>query len=328
MTASLKEITEKLKQGGRMILTTHVNPDGDAIGATLGLYHGLKKLVPDGRIQSLRIVLQDKAPDTTRFLDGFDRIEQYREEERYPCDILVCLDSADLKRCGKTAALAENTYVVNIDHHITNPGYGRLNYVRDISSTSEIIYDLLKDAGISVDVAVGECLYTGLVNDTGNFSHDNVSPATFAMAADLIGAGVDNARVIREFLQKKSWGAVKLIGEAMFRMAYFPEERLAFFSLSYEEMRRLNGRKEDTESIVERLIEYEEALTALFLREEEDGSIKGSLRTKSVACDLSKIAVSFGGGGHKKAAGFSSKLKAGEILKKIRKILREIENYS
>jgi phosphoesterase RecJ-like protein len=324
---AMQRILKIIRASRRIIITTHVNPDGDAVGASLGLFLGIRKWASreEDWDPQIRIVLEDKAPDTTAFLPYYERLERWSSDEHYEGDLLICLDAADLKRLGKTAVLAEDHVVVNIDHHITNPGYGKYNYVKDISSTSEIIFRLLQSAGAPLDTEIGECLYTGLVNDTGNFSHDNVTKDTLYMAGTLVGIGVDNAKIIREFLENKSYGAIKLIGEALYYMQFYPEEKLAYYYLPYAEMIRHGGRKEDTESIVERLIEYNEAEAALFIREEETGLLKGSMRSKVDSVDVAKIAGCFGGGGHKKAAGFTAKGTADAVLAKVLRQLSENE---
>jgi phosphoesterase RecJ-like protein len=324
------DLLEKIKKSKNIIITSHINPDGDAIGASLALFLGLNKWQQEQKECDIRIriVLQDKNPDTTNFLPQITAVEIYQEKNSYKRDLFICVDSADLKRTGKTAVLAQGCFVVNIDHHSTNQLFGDFNYVQDASSSSEIIFHLLSDMGIQIDTEIGECLYTGLINDTGNFSHDNVSQKTFAMAGALLSAGVNNAKITQKFLQNKSFGAMKLIGEALTHMKFYPKEKLIYFYLPYTEMIRHQGRKEDTESIVERLIEYEGAEVSLFLREEEDGSIKGSMRSKTDAIVVSKIALTFGGGGHKKAAGFSSQSKAEEILENVQKKLQDHKKYS
>ncbi|MDR3258749.1 MAG: bifunctional oligoribonuclease/PAP phosphatase NrnA [Fusobacteriaceae bacterium] len=317
------DVLKKIKESENIIITSHVNPDGDAIGASLGLLLGLEKLFSDlNTTKHMRIVLQDKYPDTTNFLKYINKIEIYDENNKnYNCDLIIFVDSADIKRTGKIANLAKNVFTINFDHHITNPSFANLNYIKDISSTSEIIFKFLNFSEIEIDKDIAECLYTGLINDTGNFSHDNVTKDTFYMAGKLIEAGVNNSKIVSKFLKNKSYAAIKLIGESLFNMKFFKEKKLAYFYLPYEELQKYNGRKEDTENIVEKLIEYNEANVALFLREERDGVIKGSMRSKIDNIDVSQISGIFGGGGHKKAAGFSSSSTEKEILNEILKNL-------
>ena len=306
----IKEIIMKSKN---ILLTSHVNPDGDAIGSGLAFMRGVEKINPQCKI---RFVLQDKTPDRTKFLKLEKRAEIYNPNEKYEFDLAICVDSATLERTGTVKELIKDSYMINIDHHISNPKYADVNYVENVSSTSEIIYNFLKFLNIEIDIDMAEALYTGLVNDTGNFKHSNSTKYTFQMAGDLVDIGVDNSKVVREFLNTKSMAAIKLLGQAMYEMKFDEEKKLAYFFLSYKDMEAVHGRKEDTEEIVENLVSYEKAEVSLFLREDKPGVIKGSMRSK-FHVNVNDIAAIFGGGGHIKASGFTSELPAQEIVQKV-----------
>lgn len=307
------KIKERIMESRNILITSHVNPDGDAIGSGLALMKGIEKL---NKNCNVRFVLQDKTPDRIKFLKLEKRAEIYNSQEKYIFDLAVCVDSATLERTGAVKELIENCEKINIDHHISNPCYGQLNYVEDISSTSEVVYKFLKFTETEIDIDMAEALYTGLVNDTGNFKHSNATEKTFQMAGDLVSIGVDNSKVVREFLNTKSMAAIKLLGQAMYEMKFDEEKKLVYFFLSYEDMQKVNGRKEDTEEIVETLVSYEKAEVSLFLREDKPGVIKGSMRSK-YDVNVNEIASIFGGGGHIKASGFTSTLPHEEIIKKV-----------
>ena len=305
------EIRDKIFSEDNIVVISHVNPDGDAIGSGLALTLGLKKIG-----KNVRFILQDKYPDSVKFLNEINIVEQYNENNEYKFDLSICVDGATDDRLGKAKELLKNRFVINIDHHISNTLYGKLNYVEEISSTSELIYKFLKFCEIDIDINMAEALYTGLVNDTGNFSHDNVTEKTFEMAAELKRIGASNSKVVREFFNTKSLPAIKLLGIAMYEMEYNENKKLAYYFMSKETLDKYNGRKEDTEGIVEKLISFKEAEVSLFLREDKIGVIKGSMRSKH-DIDVNEIASIFGGGGHRKAAGFTSELSAEEIIKKV-----------
>ena len=307
------KIKERIMESRNILITSHVNPDGDAIGSGLALMKGIEKL---NKNCNVRFVLQDKTPDRIKFLKLEKRAEIYNPQEKYIFDLAVCVDSATLERTGTVKELIENCEKINIDHHISNPCYGQLNYVEDISSTSEVVYKFLKFTETEIDIDMAEALYTGLVNDTGNFKHSNATEKTFQMAGDLVSIGVDNSKIVREFLNTKSMAAIKLLGQAMYEMKFDEEKKLVYFFLSYEDMQKVNGRKEDTEEIVETLVSYEKAEVSLFLREDKPGVIKGSMRSK-YDVNVNEIASIFGGGGHIKASGFTSTLPHEEIIKKV-----------
>lgn len=305
------EIRDKIFSMDNIVVISHVNPDGDAIGSGLALTLGLKKLG-----KNVRFILQDKYPDNVRFLKRIEIAEQYKEEEIYNFELVICVDGATDDRLGKANELLKDRFVINIDHHISNTMYGDMNYVEEISSTSELIYNFLKFAEIEIGVDMAEALYTGLVNDTGNFTHDNTTPKTFEMAGELKKVGANSSKIVREFFNTKSLPAIKLLGKAMYEMEYNEEKKLAYYFMSRETLDRYNGRKEDTEGIVEKLISFKDAEVSLFLREDKVGVIKGSMRSK-YDIDVNEIASIFGGGGHRKAAGFTSELPADEIIRKV-----------
>ena len=305
------EIKNEIIKSKKIFITSHVNPDGDAIGAGLALLSGIEKFNDNCEV---RFVLQDKTPDRVKFLELEKRAEIYDENKEYDMDLAICVDSAALGRIGDVEKAIKNTFTINIDHHISNPKYGDINYVENVSSTSEIIYKFLKFLDVEIDINIGEALYTGLVNDTGNFKHGNVTEETFKMAGYLVKIGVDNSKIVREFLNTKSMAAIKFLGQAMYEMKFDEKKKLAYFYLGNKDFMKNGGRKEDTEEIVENLISYEKAEVSLFLREDKVGIIKGSMRSKH-DIDVNSIAGMFGGGGHLKASGFTSELLAEEIVR-------------
>ncbi|WP_130890620.1 DHH family phosphoesterase [Fusobacterium ulcerans] len=308
---SFLDIKNKIMESKKILITAHVNPDGDAIGAGLALLSGIEKFNKNCEV---KFVLQDKTPDRVKFLELEKRAEMYDADKKYDIDIAICVDSATLTRIGDVEKAIKNIFTINIDHHISNPEYGDINYVENVSSTSEIIYKFLKFLDVEIDINIGEALYTGLVNDTGNFKHDNVTEETFKMAGDLVKIGVNNSKIVREFLNTKSMAAIKFLGQAMYEMKFDEKKKLAYFYLSNEDFMKNGGRKEDTEEIVENLVSYEKAEVSLFLREDTTGVIKGSMRSKH-DIDVNAIAGIFGGGGHCKASGFTSELPAEEIVR-------------
>ncbi|WP_101475104.1 MULTISPECIES: bifunctional oligoribonuclease/PAP phosphatase NrnA [Fusobacterium] len=305
---SFQEIKEQIDNSKSIIVTAHVNPDGDAIGAGLAMTLALKKYGKD-----VRFVLQDKNPDTTNFLQGIELVEKYDKNKSYENDLTICVDCATKERLGETQSLLENKKSINFDHHISNTLYADLNCVKNISSTSELVYNFLKDSDMELDKSIGEALYTGLVNDTGNFQHDNVTENTFKMAADLKKLGIKNSKIVREFMNTKTLAAIKLMGKAMFDMKFDENKKLAYYFMTREDLDMYNGRKEDTEGIVEKLLSLDKAEVSLFLREDTKGVIKGSMRSKH-DIDVNKIAAIFNGGGHTKAAGFTSNFTGDKII--------------
>lgn len=306
------EINDEIKKAKSIILTAHINPDGDAVGSGLAL---LLTLIDGYPNKNIRFMLQDDIPYTTKFLKFSEKIEQYRGEEVFKVDLLIYLDSATKERTGKIFERVNAKRTICIDHHISNPEYADINCViRNSSSTSEIVYNFMKFHNYNFTKEIAEALYLGLVNDTGNFSHSNVNRGVFLMAADLVALGVDNNYIVNNFLNSNSYQALKIMGEALKNFKFFKEKKLSYIYIDNLTMEKYAAKKEDTEGLVEKILSYNEAEVSLFLREENDGKIKGSMRSK-YDVDVNKVANIFGGGGHYKAAGFSSSLSAKDILK-------------
>jgi phosphoesterase RecJ-like protein len=177
------------------------------------------------------------------------------------------------------------------------------------------MFNFIEELGIEMDMDMAESIYTGIINDTGNFAHDNVSEETFKVAAKLKNIGVDTCKIVREFFQTKSMPTLKLMGLTLNGFEFIDEKKLSYFFLTQEALKSVGGNRDETEGLVELLRSYEGTEVALFLREEEDGKIKGSLRSKSA--DVNKVASIFGGGGHMKAAGFNTDLDYREIVKRV-----------
>ena len=307
------EIKEKIEQSNSIIIAGHVNPDGDTIGAGLSLLLGLENKYPNKRID---FVLQDPVPKNISFLKGTEKIKKIEDINNPNYDLAIFVDSATIERVGKVESLIGDTFKINIDHHISNPKYGDINLVEDISSTSEIMFSLLKELDLVVTLEMGEAIYLGLVNDTGNFAHSNVTDKTFLVASELMRLGVNNNKIVNDFFKTKSLQRMKVLGKALSEMKFIQDKKLMYFNLSYEGLKSLGAIKDDTEGVVEELLNYGDSEVSLFLREDETGKIKGSMRSKH-DIDVNKIAGIFGGGGHIKAAGFTSELSSEEIIKKV-----------
>jgi len=317
----VKSIYEKIKESKTIVITGHQNPDGDTVGAGIAMYLALKNAF--GESKAIDYILEDPVPKNLKFLVGADKIERYEEvKERENYELMISLDVANYPRIGAVTKLVNSKEdIINIDHHISNQNYGGINLVRETSSTCELLYEVLVALNIEIDKDIANALYTGIVNDTGNFAHANTTSKLMRISADLIDRGAENVKIIREFFNNKSFVKLKLIGEALSKMTFFEEYKLNYFFLTKKTLDELGATKDDTEGLVELLNSYEKSSVALFLREEVDGAIKGSFRSK-FDVDVNKIAGEFNGGGHIKAAGFKTSLNADEILEIVKEKLK------
>ncbi len=316
----MEKIIEQIQKSKRILITSHMNPDGDAIGSSLALLLALNNNNNENKV--IRLVLQDEVPSFLKFLKHYFLIEKSNIiETKYKFDLVITLDSADLQRIGNVSDfISEKTKLINIDHHISNLEFGDLNYVdAKASSASEIVYKLIKEMKIEISLDIAEALYTGISADTGNFAYSNTSSETLLIASKLRGIGIDNEKISQYLYSNKSEKQLRILGLALENMEFFENVKLNLFYLTQADLKRFKAKKEDSEGIVEMLRSYKECEVALFLREEEDGTIKGSFRSKGR--DVNKVAQLFDGGGHKKAAGFKSDKTKKEIVEMILKKL-------
>lgn len=325
MNNKFSEILEVIKKSNRILITGHTSPDGDAIGSGLALLLALNKLNETLRKEAeeraeiyldktLRFILEDKTPKNLKFLTHSILIEEFENyDSKYEFDLMICLDSGNFDRIGKVGELkGENTRVINIDHHISNDRFGDYNYVGDISSTSEILFDFFKEAEIELDHGIAESLYTGIVNDTGNFKHSNTTKKVFKTASELLEYEVEPNEVIKNFFNTKSMEKLKLTGRVLSDFKFVDSQKLVYYYISEAELAELGAGKDDTGGLGELLLSYEDASVSLFLREDKR-HIKGSFRSK-YDVDVNALAGLFGGGGHIKAAGFKTDKPSDEIL--------------
>ncbi len=314
----LQKILKKIKESHRILLTSHKNPDADAIGSALALYLAINKLNENKDI-IMRFVLEDEIPSFLKFLPHSFVVEKLENiDTKYSFDTIICLDCGDLDRIGKVKEfIKDETFIINMDHHISNKKYGNLNYVdTKTSSTSEIIYDFIQSIDQDLDKDTATAIYAGILTDTGSFAYGNVSEATFACAAKLKATGIDTAEIHSNIYGTKSKSKLKLMGQVLNEFEFSQNHRLAYYYLSYDKMKKLEAKREDCEGIVEVLRSFEETEIALFLREESDGTIKGSFRSKEK--DVNKLAALFGGGGHVRAAGFKTDKSYEQIIRIIK----------
>ncbi len=292
----LEAIKEEIDKAKSIIIVTHENPDGDAIGSTLGFMHGLKKIEKD---VDVFVPIINKMYD---FMPGYDLIKkEIPEDKEY--DLCISLDSSDLERLGEGRAIfekASNTIV--IDHHITNQNFGDINYVNAVaSSTCQNIIVVLAAMGIAINKEMAMCIYSGMLTDTGGFRY-NVQPETFEFAGMLLETGIDIAKIYKNLFDVTTLARTKLLGRAIERLELLEEGKIACTYISQKDIEEFENEEGDHENIVNYGRNIEGVEVSIFLRE-ADGYFKVSLRSNEYV-DVSRIAAKFAGGGHIRAAGF------------------------
>ena len=290
-------LEEKLLSAKKVAITGHVNPDGDCIGSVLAIYNYISTVYPQIKLSAYLEEFSDKF----MFLKNSENIKQSVEEDE-EFDLLICVDSADIQRLGFSEVLLQKSKEsINIDHHVTNTKFTDETCLEaDASSTAEVIYTLLNKE--KIDKAVAECLYTGMVHDTGVFRYSCTSPKTMRIAADLMEKGIDYTTIVDESFYEKSYLQNQILGRTLLESILILDGKCIFSYVNRKMMNFYEVTKKDLDGIIEQLRQTRGVEVAIFLYEVETQKYKVSLRSKTKV-DVSKIAAFFGGGGHVRAAG-------------------------
>lgn len=302
MIDNIENIIDYINRSNDFIVTSHISPDGDNIGSTLSMYNSLKKLK-----KNVYYVLDDTPPKNLEFLLKDVNILKSNEFNIDKFNI-ISLDCGDRKRICLSDEIKDKAQkIICIDHHASNDKYGDYNYIDiNASSTCELVYNVLvaynKKYNIDlIDENIATFLYTGLVTDTGNFMYSNTHPTSFDMAKNLLLKGAKKENIIQNIFQSNSANYYKLLGEALNTLDII-DNKVACISITKEMLKRNIISFNDVDGITSYTRDIEGVEVGILLKEKKDNEIKVSLRSKSYV-DVSKIAQSFGGGGHIKAAG-------------------------
>jgi len=304
-----KEVVERLLAAQRFLVTTHKNPDGDALGSLLAMEGLLRAL---GKEVAVAISPADLPPPPE-----YRHLQLPRSDGRLPTDLadytVVALDCGNLDRLPDER-LARAGQLINIDHHHDNTRFGEVNLVEPTAScTAEIVFSLFQELAVEPTPAVAEALYIGVVTDTGRFMYENTGPAAHRMAAALLEAGVQPAEVYHRLYEGVPEGKVALLARALGKLGRRLGGRLTYCVLDREDFLAAGAQPSFSEGVVDHLRAVEGTVVAALVREVEDG-FKVSLRSTADAVDVSRIARLQGGGGHRRAAGFHTTLPPEELL--------------
>ncbi len=291
------EAYQKIKEAKSIVLATHLNPDGDTLSSALALYPVLKRMG-----KKVYLYNHDKElPLRYDFLPNFERFKSVLPA-RY--DLLISLDSADFQRLGIESVESD---IINIDHHKSNTNYGKYNIVNpDRPSASLVVYDFLVANGELVSRDVASCIYTGLVSDSDFFIHRGIDKEVFLIASDLVAKGADPVKVGENLKERDSLAKLRLTEVFLKSVELKKDASVGIGVVTQSDFLKTGASKSDSDHLVNILISLATVKLALFLRELEDGDFKFSLRSKG-ELDVSKIALKYGGGGHRNAAGFTGK---------------------
>ncbi len=292
----MTKLETMIDQAGKIVILGHVNPDGDCVGSCLAVYNYIKEW-DSTKAVTVRL---ERAPSKFSYLSGFDAIETEAGEEAY--DLCICLDSSDEERLGDfKSCFDRSAKTICIDHHITNRGYAQENVIDGhASSACEVVYGQLDESRISKRVA--ECIYTGIIHDTGVFKYSNTSRKTMEIAGKMMEKGIDFGTIIDGSFYKKTYMQSQILGRALLESITFLDGRCIFSVVRKKDMDFYGVDKSDLDGIVDQLRVIDGIECAIFLYETGIHQFKVSLRSNSIV-DVSRIAAYFGGGGHVRAAG-------------------------
>ena len=319
IATELAQAAEAVRGGQRFLVTTHENPDGDALGSMLAMKLALDQL---GKDSSMLLVGDAPLPGEYSFmpLEGLMRRLPDDASER----ILLALDCANESRIGPDPEVLQlSPLVVNVDHHHDNSRFGDVNVIdAAASSTGELLRDLFRELEIELTPQIAEALYIALVTDTGRFQYTNTTPKSLRLAAELVEAGADLHRIFQGVYESVQFAKLKLLARALERAQVYEGGRLVVSYLLRDDFREVGAAEPYSEGIIDYLRAVEGADMAVLIREppRSGGPLhRVSLRASLDELDVSAIARKSDGGGHRQAAGFSSEASIEEITDFVRR---------
>ena len=309
LSLPFEKVKEKIDQAQHITILSHVNPDADTLGTALGIYALLKKA-------GKQVEVANASKHLPPYLDFLPNFHKIKGKIDYEDSLIIACDCGSIDRLGFDL---EGHDIINIDHHHSNEGYGSLNViVSQYASASQVAYALF-DPLYYIDAPVATCFYTALLSDTRYFTTANVSEDVFAMAKDLLSKGAKHEEISYNFTQRRPLASLRILEKALASLSLHHEAKIATLFVTQDEILASGATTSDMEGIVDyarSLVTVEVALFAIELRE----GVRISLRSKKV--NVSQVALAFGGGGHKLAAGFT--LKQCGLQESMDKIIQKI----
>ncbi len=316
----ISKIKEEIERAKTIALISHKSPDGDSLGSVAGLGQALMEMGKE-----VTLFVNDKIPEKYEFLAEKNPYVLYKKGMGKNMDLLFVLDCGQASRLDYSEEiLNEAKTVINMDHHMKNPNFGHINWVdTDISSTCELVLELINKLKLPLNYAGTTALYTGIVTDTGSFMYDNTAPKTLRAAAELLELGVDKDRIYREAFQSRNIKEVKLLGEVVKDLTPLFDGRVALSSLSQEKLKAYDLDIQAMDELIDFTRDIAGVEISVVLKEMENGGTKIGFRSKN-AYRVDSLARSLGGGGHEKAAGATVKMNLAETEAMLIKALEEL----
>jgi len=291
----LSQVVELIESRRSFAITSHVRPDGDSLGSSLGLYWLLRALEKD-----VEVIMRDPVPHAYQQLPGSKSVRVTPSVDR-PYHAVFVIECSDITRPGLIDL--EKQLVVNIDHHATTALFGSINWIDSTASAcGEMIYNLCKATGVRVTKELAECVYTALITDTGSFHYSNTTERTFKVASELMRTGVKPAKTAEAVFASYPWSRIQLMGQVLSTAKRDATGKVASMRLSLEMQRRSDASDEDADGFVNYPLTVGEVEAVALLKECAPSTFRTSLRSKGDV-NVARVAEKFGGGGHRNAAG-------------------------
>jgi len=316
----LSQVVELIESKSRFAITSHIRPDGDSLGSSLGLYWLLRALDKD-----VEVIMRDPVPHAYQQLPGAHNIKVTPAVDPSYNAVFV-IECSDITRPGLIDL--DKQLVVNIDHHSTTALFGTINWIDSTASAvGEMIYNLCKATGVRVTKEIAECVYTALITDTGSFHYSNTTERTFKVASELVRTGVKPAKTAEAVFASYPWSRIELMGAVMSTARRDETGRVACLRQSLEMQQRTHASDEDADGFVNYPLTVGEVEAVALLKECEPGTYRTSLRSKGDV-NVAKVAEQFGGGGHRNAAGCTLRGGWEETENMIMKLLYDAVKHS
>jgi phosphoesterase RecJ-like protein len=317
----LKQAATQIRKANSILLACHVRPDADALGSLLGLALGLQRLG-----KQVVAVSADGVPETYRFLPAWEQVRTRAEGE---FDLAIGLDADGSDRLGASeAAVLGAPVTIDMDHHTGPDPFGQIQVVDSTAAaTGELVFDLLAELEVALDREIATCLLAAILTDTGSFRYSNVTEDTFLKAAALVAAGAHPSPIHEAVYGTRPFAASCLLGRLLSTLERSEDNRIVWGFLSQQDFRETGTTTEATEGFVDQVRQVAGSVVALFLREEANGEVRVSLRSRGDV-NVARVAEEFDGGGHVAAAGCTL---AGPLTGAVRRVVeaaqRELERF-
>ena len=315
---SLAQIADLLREKQRFVVVSHIRPDGDALGCTLAMGLCLRQLGKDVTLWN-----EDGCLEKFEWLPHSTLVKQPPSEPQ-KFDVALVLDTAVKDRVGKCLdAIGHADVWVNIDHHVSKPRFGDLNYIDSTSpATGQILFELFRQCGLPLTYEMADNLYVAISTDTGSFQYPSTTTRTYEIGAELVKLGVNVGNLSQRLYESYPRRRIELLKSLLNALQFSSNDRVASFALTQETSKSLGVKPDDNEGLIDTIRAVEGVIVAVFFEELEDGRVRVSLRSKNPSTDVCKVALQFGGGGHTLAAGIRMK---GPLADAQAKILQSID---